>query len=142
MKALREEDWEEVGVIGVDAGLCWIGDPCYVLHRQGEKAPEDIGKDWGEFCGKFDELKYLPYTEEETQELGISNETFKTLKGKAYIASKDTLQFNYDKGHKGLGVCVSTGYGDGFYPVLVKRNAEGRVMAVMVDFGLEEDEDE
>lgn len=26
----REAEWEKVGVMGVDAGLCWVGDPCYI----------------------------------------------------------------------------------------------------------------
>ena len=38
--------WQKIGEIGVDAGLCWIGDPCYVLHEK----PNAIGKDWDDFC--------------------------------------------------------------------------------------------
>lgn len=40
---------KQIGRIGVDAGLCWIGDPCYVLHRE-EGLPDSLGKNWGEFC--------------------------------------------------------------------------------------------
>src|SRR3990167_7752029 len=36
-----------IGQIGIDAGLVWIGDPCYILH---EKLPSTVGKSWGEFC--------------------------------------------------------------------------------------------
>jgi hypothetical protein len=39
---------KQIGEIGVDAGLCWIGDPCYILHA--EPTPKSIGKNWGEFC--------------------------------------------------------------------------------------------
>ena len=39
---------KQIGEIGVDAGLCWIGDPCYILHA--DPAPRAIGKDWEEFC--------------------------------------------------------------------------------------------
>jgi hypothetical protein len=35
---------------------------------------------------------------------------------------------------KWTGVTTGTGEGDGLYPVYVKRNTEGRVMAVLVDF--------
>lgn len=94
-----KKDWETVGEIGVDAGICWIGDPCYILHTKPK--PKAIGKTWHEFCEKLD-----------------SNHT----------------QFNYDLGHAGLGVCVSTGYGDGTYPVEVRKNSEGRVMEVRVKF--------
>src|SRR5438270_340558 len=37
-----------IGEIGVDAGLCWIGDPCYILHT--DQPPKAIGKSWDEFC--------------------------------------------------------------------------------------------
>jgi hypothetical protein len=36
-----------LGYIGVDAGLCWIGDPCYVLPDGRDTNP---GADWGKFC--------------------------------------------------------------------------------------------
>lgn len=107
------DTWEKAGVIGVDAGLCWIGDPCYVLHREEQREQPDIGKDWGEFCDRLRERE-----------------------------SKNAAQWNYSPGHAGLGVTVGTGYGDGSYPVYVRRNAEGRVMAVMVDFeGTGDDEE-
>lgn len=35
-----------IGTVGVDAGLLWIGDPCYVL---GEDASHGV-KQWTEFC--------------------------------------------------------------------------------------------
>lgn len=41
-----------IGKVGVDAGLIWIGDPCYVLHK--DKLPTTLGKDWGDFCGKLE----------------------------------------------------------------------------------------
>ena len=36
-----------IGHIGVDAGLCWVGDPCYVM---GDEATSRV-HDWDEFCG-------------------------------------------------------------------------------------------
>jgi predicted RNase H-like HicB family nuclease len=48
----RIKDWKQVGVVGVDSGLCWLGDPCYILHKKpGEEKPE-LGKDWHEFVNK------------------------------------------------------------------------------------------
>ena len=98
---MKESGWVKVGQIGVDAGLCWLGDPCYIL--QGDR-PKDVGKDWDAFCERL----------------------FKN-------GSHDFHQFNYDAGHAGLGVCVSTGYGDGVYDVEVKKQ-DGRVKEVRVKF--------
>jgi len=104
-------DWEKVGVIGVDAGLCWIGDPCYIIRDSDDARPSDIGDTWHGFCERLHDRE----------------------RGSA-------AQWNYDAGHAGLGVTVGTGYGDGEYAVYVKRKG-GRVMAVMVDFeGATEDE--
>ena len=41
----------QIGVIGVDAGLCFIGDPCYVLHTPPPKA---IGNSWDGFWRMLD----------------------------------------------------------------------------------------
>jgi hypothetical protein len=92
---------KQIGEIGVDAGLCWIGDPCYILHK--EQPPQAIGKNWDEFCDTLD-----------------SNCEFR--------------QYDYDLGHPGLGVVVSTGYGDGTYPVFAEFNDEGRIAKVWVEF--------
>lgn len=105
-------DWERVGEIGVDAGLCWIGDPCYIIHPD-DGMPKELGKDWGDFCDKL-----------------FAKET------------DGAAQYNYDMGHAGLGVTVNTGYGDGTYPVYVKRNAEGRIAEVKVVFIGEDDDDD
>ena len=40
----------------------------------------------------------------------------------------------------GVAVAVRTGYGDGVYPVFVRRNEDGRVMRMMVDFSTSEDD--
>ncbi len=97
-----------IGEIGVDAGLCWVGDPCYILHR--EELPQSIGKNWGEFC-----------------QLVRAN-------------SNEYTQFAYDLGHPGLGMVVSTGYGDGVYPVYAEFNGEGRIAKVSVEFMGQDDE--
>jgi hypothetical protein len=97
----KQDKWELVGHFGVDAGLCWIGDPCYVFHRE-EGPPRSIGKNWAEFCNL---IEHYPTTK----------------------------TFNFDGGHEGLGVCVSTGWGDGYYPVYA-RIKDGRVMQLYINF--------
>ena len=44
------DDWIEIGKIGIDAGLVWIGDPCY-LRADAHNNPL---ADWGEFCQWLD----------------------------------------------------------------------------------------
>jgi hypothetical protein len=101
-----------IGEIGVDAGLCWIGDPSYILHK--ERPPKAIGNSWDEFCRILDEDDQYP-----------------TRK-----------QFNYDLGHAGLGVVVETGYGDGVYPVYAQFNDDGRIAKVWVEFIGQDEADE
>lgn len=91
--------WEKVGIIGVDAGLCWIGDPCYCITPDCTDHPAET---WSEFCDKISDGNYT--------------------------------QFKYKLGHNGLGVCVQSGYGDGSYPVFIKRTDDGRVKEVKVVF--------
>jgi hypothetical protein len=95
---------KHIGEIGVDAGLCWIGDPCYILHA--DPMPKAVGKDWEQFCDILNADSQYP-----------------TCK-----------QFAYDLGHPGLGVVVSTGYGDGLYPVLAEFTDEGRIASFSVEF--------
>ena len=105
----------QIGVIGVDAGLCWIGDPCYIHpdNIHGNNYPHDLGRTWEEFCDKLRDQRF-------------------------------GTQFNYNKGHEGLGVCVSTGFGDGSYPVFAEISDEGdfgkRVKKVWIEFISDENE--
>ena len=105
----RESAFQEVGIIGVDAGLCMVGDPCYI------KSEDHPAHDWSKFC--------------------------------SMIAGQypTVHQLNYAAGHEGLGVVVSTGYGDGCYPVSVVYGDEGRVSEIRIDFmgedpGLEDED--
>lgn len=99
---------KKIGEISVDAGVVWIGDPCYVFHQ--EKPPKAIGNSWSEFCDI------------------IFNNGF-----------EDSMQFNYDGGHPGLGVLVSSGYGDGVYDVMAEIE-NGTVRRVWIDFVPEDEE--
>lgn len=42
-----------IGHVSVDAGIVWIGDPCYILHP--DKTPDSIGNTWFEFCDKLND---------------------------------------------------------------------------------------
>lgn len=45
----------------------------------------------------------------------------------------DFKQVNYDLGHAGKGVIVSSGFGDGCYPVYIKKQ-HGRVKEMRIKF--------
>ncbi len=98
---MNKSKWERVGQIKVDAGLCWLGDPCYILHRDGGGLPRTLGSNWSEFCDMVSDS-------------GVTN-------------------FDHEPEIKGLGVAVSTGYGDGVYPVEVKR-VGGMIAEVRIKF--------
>ena len=96
-----------MGYIGVDAGIVWIGDPCYIMHK--DTPPEELGNNWVEFC---------------------ENMWQKEEKSDGSYAS-----FNYNFGHEGLGVCTSTKHGDGSYAVIgFFEPGSDRPSCVMVDF--------
>lgn len=83
--------WETVGSVDVDAGILWIGDPCYILHRDGQdRTPKDIGSNWHEFCDKISDAS--PATE-----------------------------FKHNHGGPGLGVVVGGFGGDGTFPVQIRK---------------------
>jgi len=103
---MKKKNWELVGNIGVDAGLCWIGDPCYCVTPDSSEHP---AKTWQEFC-------QILFAKEEVHPTG------------------NCAQWQYKAGHDGLGVTVETGWGDGFYPVYVRRSNGGRIAEVRVVF--------
>ncbi len=49
IKKLKNFIPRELGYITVDAGIVWIGDPCYILHNE-DGVPKSLGKNWDEFC--------------------------------------------------------------------------------------------
>ena len=103
--------WEKVGSIGVDAGLCWIGDPCYLNADNGDRSPMS---DWSKFCS-------LLFAREKE---GVA-----------------TWGFGDNYEGDGRGVSVSTGYGDGTYDVMVRRAGDGCVAEVKVVFIPGEDDE-
>lgn len=102
-----------LGHIGVDAGIVWIGDPCYILHRDEGGVPDSLGSNWVEFCALLEK---------------------KNKNGAASFAHKES----HARFEEGLGVCTSTYYGDGVYPVIgFFRKGEMRPVFIVVDFNNE-----
>jgi hypothetical protein len=100
---VQATELKEIGTVQVDSGLIWIGDPGYVFDGP---RPTDIGRSWQEFCDRYQAR------EKETP---------------------GAVQYNSDSGHPGLGVAVSTGIGDGFYPVYAEIE-DGLVVRVVIQF--------
>lgn len=126
-------DWTKVGEVYVDSGTIAVGDPCYVNGRDASSG----AKDWNDFL-----VKTWPLT-------------FGKPRGKVDEAARNAeMNVANVMGKEGVGIVVSSGYGDGRYPVYIRKNSEGRIMGVMVDFedagwdggddpyGLDEGEDE
>lgn len=115
-------DWEQVGHVWVDAGCVAIGDPCY---RNGGNDP-----DWEGYIKQT-----FPYTFDAENVRGdLSDEAVKA-KSSAEMDVANVL------GREGLGVIVSSGFGDGDYPVYVKRDpATGRIAEARIVFISDESE--
>lgn len=106
-------DWEEVGFCWVDSGSIMLADPCYMSTRDASHTVDT----WDEF------LK-LTWPKDFGNGQGPS----------VYDKASNALQ------QPGLGVIVSSGYGDGEYPVYVKRNEEGRIAEARIVFIGDEDD--
>lgn len=84
------------------------------------------GKTINEMLAKK-ELKELP-VKEKTALIGDFS-----YGGACETNNANKHQLNYKKGHPGVGITFSSGYGDGVYPVYGTFNKEGRCMKVEID---------
>jgi len=111
---IEGQNWVLAGHIGVDAGLCMVGDPSYINGNNPTNALAT--GDWLEFCNWL---------------------------GKDYPTIKAVP---YAFGHEGAAVVVSSGIGDGYYPVWARVEEiphwGKRVMELRVVFIYDEEEDE
>lgn len=99
--------WTKVGTIFVDAGCVMVGDPCYTQGADASSASES----WSAFLEATWPDTFGPDAKEGV-EMG------------------DAVQA---LGKEGVGIVVSSGYGDGEYPVYVQREY-GRIKAMKVVF--------
>lgn len=56
--------------------------------------------------------------------------------------SATTLSNSFGSINDGSAVAFSTGYGDGYYPVYVQLDSDGRVLKVVIDFEGDLDQDD
>jgi hypothetical protein len=105
-------DFAYVGSVWVDAGCVFVGDPCYSITSDADHQVET----WSEFSDRLFDKKHE-----------ITNDVVAPFKGHLSDAPE-----------AGLGLVISSGFGDGSYPVYVKYSDEGiwgtRVSAVIIDF--------
>lgn len=108
-----------VGVCAVDSGQIMLTDPCYVKYF-------------------VDGEEYAPTVSEETHPYSYNGACG------ASLSEAGGGQLRFGLGHAGAGVCVSTGIGDGLFPVYLEYDEEyGELMSVTIQFQSEEDwEDE
>ncbi len=141
---MSDDGWKLIGHFSVDAGLCWIGDPCYILHKdknaekKHDQPPKDIGKDWGDFCDKLHSERGI---DPALDKLSADELTEHILAKKPIFAepSPDSFEekgfrtFTHDLGHEGLGIVCQTGCGDGVYPVYALYR-DGRIASIYIEF--------
>jgi hypothetical protein len=97
---------QQIGTIWVDTGLCWIGDPCRILHPESSGAGRavSLGKNWKDFCDKT---------------RAVDEQGFQ--------------QFAGNNGWPPIGIAVRTGIGDGDYAVYAEMDG-GLVVKVWIEF--------
>jgi len=113
------QGYELAGYCGVDSGQILITDPCYIdsgWNHRDDSSPLNI--DYNDDPPS----KKRPFSYE-----GACNATLSEFKAG-----------QLDEGV--TGVAVSSGYGDGNYPVFVKKNKEGRIIEARILFDWDEDE--
>ena len=97
----------QIGTFSVDAGLCWIGDPCYFWPGRSDgqtpTAVEEIGSNWYQFCDKlaqkgFYERGYVEFNAGIVTNTGVGDGTYPvyaTFEG--HIVTKITIDFMGDE---------------------------------------------
>jgi hypothetical protein len=116
-KNIDTNDLVLAGAVTVDSGQIMLGDPCYL-------------DEWKSEYDNFDEHKNK---KGEYSYLGACNATLG--------------EEGYGELGTGAAVVVSSGYGDGYYPVYVKLNEDNRISMAFIDFDnvidvTKDDEDE
>lgn len=109
------QQFTEIGTVGVDSGQILITDPCYIDSEWQHPTKKD--KDNSDFKNKKNKGKYSYQ--------GCCNAT---------LSKEMSGQLNYELGHAGAGVAVTSGCGDGNYPVFATYNKKGKISRIIIDF--------
>lgn len=164
----ESKEWQKVGYADVDAGIMWLGDPCYILP---DKRGDVINKEGMRYTAMLDSMYdaeekiYVEISDEDIKKLAESilsesaegHEAFlargylehgigKEMYKKQLTPRPDAYVFNHSAENPGRGVLVNSGLGDGTYPVYIKTaEVPGwgkRVTEMKVVFIEEKDDEE
>ena len=117
----ENDSWEYIGSIGVDSGQMMLSDPCYVKDFE----------DSDDVVGLMDSIK----------KDSDNSYSYTGACSQSNTSQQAGVLVN-DIGAE-LGVVCSSGFGDGVYPVYVKRHAFGnndtRVVEMKIEFVNEEE---
>lgn len=140
-------NWKQIGTAAVDSGQLLLIDPLYLNARWEKKEFEDIRQYRNLQTGavlqyQVDFRHYDEIIPSHGKSMNALNATggwepipVEIPPGLNYNAvCRTTLQGSGGGVVDGLGVAVTTGWGDGQYPVYVKRDEEGRIVQVLIDF--------
>jgi hypothetical protein len=72
---MAEETWEQIADLAVDAGVVWIGDPCYTMTPD---TPYAVANTWQDFVARMFERKQnrvARWTEDQVGDIGVAVES-------------------------------------------------------------------
>lgn len=143
--------WEEIAQVGVDTGQILIVDPVNIDNKWEQQPFLDIRQYQHKVTGEILEFRkdfnnYEQIIERHQATMNQLNQTGEWVEleqppvaGLNYNACCRKTVSRQSGGQVDLGAAISSGYGDGSYPIYVRRNTEGRILQVLVDFTLTDD---
>lgn len=150
------EGFEEIGVVGVDSGQLILCDPCYLGDEwmptdfvdirifnvlwEGATVRVQFRVDFEVFSEPLPQFGGLSMNDLSEKGLAVQMPSDHQPNGefsyngccRATLSDANSGQLNYAKGHAGVAVAFSSGYGDGVYPVIARKDENGRVVEVRV----------
>lgn len=141
--------WEEIAQVGVDTGQILIVDPVNIDEKWKQQPFQDIRQYQHKVSGEIlefrkDFMNYEQIIERHQATMNQLNQTGEWIEleqppvpGLSYNACCRQTVSKHSGGQVDLGAAISSGYGDGSYPVYVRRNKEGRILQVLIDFTLD-----